>query len=344
VYATPPSRAMFLDTLMTRLASRPEVEAAGAIFGLPLTNFGYTITTSTLDGRRLNDEEQDQRSLQVRVITPDYFRTMGIPLVRGRSFNAADRFGVSPVAIVNQTAADLLWRHQEPLGHHFTLGTRLGQGGESAGGVVVGVARDVRDFGPTRPVRPTVYLAHAQFPMDFVTVTVKTRHEAATIVEPARALLAELDADLPMFRVRTMEQFAADAVAQPRLYVLLIGLFAAAAVLLAAIGIYGVLTHGVTQRTREIGIRLALGAKRGELIALVVRQAASLAFAGLALGLVLAFGARSLIRSLLFGIEPTDTATYVGVAALLFVIALIASYLPARRASRIDPLKALRYE
>ena len=303
-YPTPDARAAFMETLLTRLASRPDVESAAAIFGLPLTNFGYTITTSTVDGRRLTDEEQSQRSLQVRVVTPDYFRTMGIALVRGRTFAEADRLGRPPVAVVNEVAAQLLWPGEDALGRSLTIGTRLSQGSENAGGTVVAVARNVRDFGARGPLRPTIYLAHAQFPMDFFSVTLKARNNPAALVEPARAVLAELDADLPMFRVRTMEQLAANAVAQPRLYLTLIGIFAGAAMLLAAIGIYGVLAHGVAQRTREIGIRLALGANRREVVGLVVGQAAALASGGLIVGLILAFGASRLMEGLLFGVEP----------------------------------------
>ena len=341
-YPTPQARADFMETLLKRLSSRPDVEAAGAIFGLPLTNFGYTITMSTLDGRRLTDEEQDQRAVQVRVVTPDYFHAMRISVRRGRGFSDTDRLGRPPVTIVNEEAARLLWPRVDPLGHSFTLGTRLGQGGAPAGGEVIGVAADVHDFGPTRNVRPTIYLAHAQFPMDFVAVSVKARRDPSALVEPARALLAELDPNLPMFRVRTMDEFVANAVAQPRLYLVMIGVFASAAILLAAIGIYGVLAHSVAQRTREIGIRLALGATRREVVALVVGQAATLAAGGLAAGLVLALGASRLIQGLLFGVEPRDTVTYMSVVAVLMAIALLASYLPARRASRIDPIKALR--
>ena len=343
-YVTPASRAAFMDLLVTRLQQRPDVEAAGAIFGLPLSNVRHVISMSTLDGQQLADEEQDRRSLQIRVVTPAYFQSLGIPILRGRTFTPSDRLGAEPVVIINEAAARMLWPAGDALGHRFTLGTRLGQGGQPAGGTIVGVARDVRDYGPAVPVRPAVYLAHAQYPVEFVSIAIKTRQQPGAIVEPARALLAELDPDLPMFRVRSMDQFAANAVAQPRLYFTLLTLFASAAVLLAAIGIYGVLMHAVTQRTREIGVRLALGAPRSDVVHMVVRQAAGLALTGLLIGLGIAAAVSTLIGDLLFGITPGDLVTYGGVAGALFATALLASFLPARRASRIDPIRALRYE
>jgi predicted permease len=343
-YSTPQARALFIDTLLSRLSGRSDIEAAGAIFGLPLTRFSHGYTTSILDGRRLSDEEQDRRTVQMRVVTPDYFRVMGIPIVRGRAFGHTDRLGSALVAVVDQRAAQLLWPGTDPLGHQFALGTRLGQGGEPAGGEVVGVAHDVYDLGAAGRLRPTVYLAHAQFPMDFMTVTLKARGDAAALAEPSRALLAELDPDLPMFRVRTLDQLADSAIAQPRLYFTLLALFASAAILLAAIGIYGVLMHAVAQRTREIGIRLALGASRHEVVSSVVRHATLLALAGLGSGLLLAIGVTRYVRTLLFQVEPTDVMTYVVVAGSLLFVALVASYLPARRASRVDPITALRTE
>jgi putative ABC transport system permease protein len=176
-----------------------------------------------------------------------------------------------------------------------------------------------------------------------MTVAVRGR-TGPVAIEPLRALVAALDPNLPIYRVRTMEQLQSDAVAQPRVYLLLLGLFAITAVVLASIGIYGVLMHAVSQRTREIGIRLALGARRGEVVGMVVRQAALLALTGLAIGLVLAFAASGTLRTVLFGVQPTDVATYAAVGVGLFAVALVASYLPARRASRIDPVTALRYE
>jgi putative ABC transport system permease protein len=344
-YPTPASRAAFLQTLRERLAAHPGVEAAGAIFGMPLTGFNYVISMSTLDGRQITDnDEQMRRSLQIRIVTPEYFRAMGIPIRRGRAIEAGDHQSAPAVVVVNETAARLLWPDADPIGHDFTLGTRMGQGGINAGGVVVGLAGDVHDSGPAQPVRPAVYLSHAQFPVSFFTVVLKARGEPSALVAPSRQLLAQLDAELPMFQVRTADQLAVNVVAQPRLYLMLLGLFAAAAVLLSAIGIYGVLAHSVTARTREIGIRLALGAPRGQVIATVVAQAGGLAVAGLGIGLLGAAAAGRLIRGQLYGVSPIDALTYLSVAGALAVVALLASWLPARRAASVDPIAALRSE
>jgi putative ABC transport system permease protein len=314
------------------------------VFGLPLTNFRYGISVSTIDGRRLSDEEQDRLSLQVRVVTPDYFKTLRIGIVRGRGFTAGDRPGSEPVAVLNEAAAATLFRGGEPLSHHLTLGTRMGQAGAAAGGTIVGIARDVRDHGATVAARPAIYLAHAQFPVDFFSVVVRARGEPAGLVEPLRAIMSEIDQDLPMFRVRSMEQIAANAVAQPRLYTVLIGSFAVTAMLLSAIGLYGVLAFAVGQRTREIGIRLALGAPRRQVLRMVMGHAGRLAAAGVGAGLVVAASASRVLQSQLFEIAPTDGVTYLAVGATLLLVAFVASWIPARRASRIDPMTALRQD
>ena len=215
-----------------------------------------------------------------------------------------------------------------------------------AGGTVVGVAGNVRDYGPMSNVPPTVYLAHAQFPVGFMTLAIRTRGEPTAVTEPMRAVLAELDPDVP--DVLASAPWSREPRVQsrsPRVYLMLLSLFAGTAILLAALGIYGVLMHAVAQRTREIGIRLALGARRSEVVRMVVRQAALLAFAGLALGLSLAFGASRLIQepALWRRAERRGDLWRRRVGAARYV-ALLASYLPARRASRIDPVRALRYE
>jgi ABC-type antimicrobial peptide transport system permease subunit len=210
---------------------------------------------------------------------------------------------------------------------------------------VVGIAGEVRDFGATSRVAPTIYLPYYQWPDDSMRVVAKARNgDPASLIQPMRALLQELDRDVPMSSVRSMPQIAAIAVAQPRLYLALIASFAGTAVLLAAIGLYGVLAYAVGQRTREIGIRLALGARRGEVLRMVMAHAGRLSIAGIALGLVAAVLASRVLRSQLFEVAPTDVITYVAVAAALLIVSLVASFLPARRAARIDPLAALRHD
>ena len=335
----------FVETLLSRAATSPNLESAGAIFGRPLSNFRFGISTSNRDGVTLSDDEQDRLTLQVRIVTPDYFKTMSIPIVKGRGFIPSDRMGSQPVAMLNETAAARVWPDQDALGHHLQIGTRMNMGGDRAGGTVIGIAGDVHDYGPAARVAPTLYLAHAQWPVSSVSIVAKARNgEPSSLVQPMRALLQDLDPDVPMSSVRSMEQLSSAAVAQPRLYLVLIASFAATAMLLSAIGLYGVLAYAVGQRTREIGIRLALGAKRGEVLGLVMMQAGRLAVAGVVVGLGLALMASRALRSQLFQIAPTDVLTYAAVGIGLLIVALAASWIPAWRASRIDPLAALRHD
>jgi putative ABC transport system permease protein len=341
-YGQPQLRQEFIESALARLAARPEVEAVGAITGLPLTNTRFGISTSTLDGVTLSDDEQDRLTLQVRIVTPDYFRALTIPAKQGRVFTAADRMGAEPVAVLNESAARRIWPAESALGHQLEIGTRFGMGGARAGGTIVGVVGDVREFGPALAAPPTLFLAHGQWPVDSMTIAARTRGEPSALIEPARALLRQMDADVPMFAVRSMQQIRDIAVAQPRLYLTLIASFALTAMLLAALGLYGVLAYAVGQRTREIGIRLALGARRGEVLRMVMSQAGKLVVIGVVLGLISAVLASRLLRAQLFEVAPTDLATYVGVALGLMMVSVLASWIPARRASRIDPMRALR--
>jgi putative ABC transport system permease protein len=343
-YPQPLQTRDFIETLLSRITTRPDVESAAAVFGLPLTGFQYGMSTSTRDGITLSDDEQDRLTLQVRIVTPEYFRAMQIAVARGRGFTDADRIGSQPVAMVNETAERLLWPGTDALGHHLEIGTGFGMGRGRAGGAIVGVVDDVRDYGPSSPVRPTVYLAFGQWPVDSVSIVVKARGEPGTVIEPIRTMLRELDPDVPMFAVRSMPQIQDIAVAQPRLSMVLIVCFAATATLLAAIGLYGVLAYAVGMRTREIGIRLALGAPRADVLRMVIGEAGTLTIAGVGLGLASATLASRALRSQLFEIAPLDTATYTAVAVGLLIVALIASWIPARRAARIDPLNALRHD
>jgi putative ABC transport system permease protein len=343
-YPRPGQSALFYRQLAERLQGLPGVRSAGAVFGLPLTGFGYSISASAIDGRTLPDEEQEAKSVQIRVVTPGYFATLGVPVRRGRGIVPADRPGAPPVIVVNQAAARLLWPGQEPLGHHLTVGTRLGVSEDQAGGEVVGMIGDLKERGLGRAASPTIYLAHAQFPVGSMSVAVRTTEDPLALIPAARAALAATDPNVPWFRVRSMEQLVSASVAQPRLYALLLAVFALVAVALAGVGLYGVLAQTVVQRSRELGVRMALGATGGNVVGLVVGQAARLAAAGVVVGLLAGLAGARLLTSMLFGVQPRDPATFAAVGLGLFGVALVATFVPARRASRVDPMEALRTE
>jgi putative ABC transport system permease protein len=237
-----------------------------------------------------------------------------------------------------------MWPGDDPLGHSFELGTTFGLGGPRAGGTVVGVVSDIKHFGLAEESGPEVFVAHSQFPVDFMSVTVRTSVRPQALVGAIREQLREIDSELPLDQVRTMEEWVAASVAQPRLYMLMLGIFAVAALLLAAIGIYGVLAYAVRQRSNEIGIRRALGARSGDVMRMVVGRAMLLASGGLIAGLLASLALTRVLSGLLYGVSATDPWTFVGVAILLAVVALFASLVPARRAARVDPLVALREE
>jgi predicted permease len=248
------------------------------------------------------------------------------------------------VAVINESAARLAWPDGDPIGRSFHLGTSFGLGRGRAGGEVVGVVRDVKEYGLDASARPEVFLTNDQFPMDYFSIVVRSPNDPRALIEPIRSQLHALDPEVPMFAVQTMERLVRLSLAQPRFYMLLLAVFATTALALAALGIYGVIAYAVAGRTREIGIRLALGAQRRDVLGMVLRQGLALAGAGLLLGLLGSLGATRLLADLLFGVRPTDAPTFVGVAALLLVVALAATYVPARRAASTDPIDSLRQE
>ena len=336
--------AAFGEALTARLQAIPGAESAGAIFGLPLSGFGYGINGHALDGRDLTEAEAAKLSVQVRVVTPDFFRAMIIPIRRGRGIAATDRAGAPHVMVVNEAAARLLWPDQNPIGHSFVIGSTMGLGGERAGGEVVGVVGDVRDRSLAAPAKPTIYLSHAQFPMGYLSVAIRTVGDPLALSRQAQAALAAIDPDVAPFQVRSMDQLVASSVAQPKLYMLLLALFAVVAVLLVAVGLYGIVAQSVAQRRRELGIRLALGARGREVVALMVRQGIALVVVGLVVGLVAGLIATRVLRSLLFEVAPHDPLAFAGGALLLLATSAAACYLPARRATRVDPVEVLREE
>jgi predicted permease len=282
-----------------------------------------------------------------QVISPEYFETMRIPVLQGRGLDANDRLGAPGVVVINRTLAQQVWPEGNALGQRILMG---GGGADSLWRTVVGVVGDVRQQGLDAKPRPEIFLPHAQFPAGTGTplrsmlMALRTEGDPALLTGALRAAVAELDPDLPVVEVQTMEEALGAWAAERRLTMMLVAAFATLALALGAVGVYGVVAHLVVQRTREIGIRIALGAVPREILGLVLSQGAWLAALGIAAGLAGAFAATRLLASLLFGVGPTDPATFVATATALAVVAALASLLPALRAVRTDPVDALRAE
>ena len=336
----------FTQSALERLRALPGVRSAGATFGMPMTRFSYGISGLQRDGQELDEAEQTRTSVAVRAVTPGFFETMGMRLVSGRMLAETDGPGSPEVIVVNESAARLIWPGEpNVVGRSFVIGSRMiGGDGPRAGGEVIGVVADVHERGPAVPPLPTIYLSLAHRPLGYLAFALRTTGDPTALTEPMRRAIAEIDPSLPLFRVRSAEQLASDVVAQPRLYAGLLAIFAAVAVTLASIGVYGVIAYGVRSRTREIGVRVALGASRANMMRSIVGQGTLLATGGVAIGLVGAYAASRVISGLLFGVQPVDAPTYAFVALALLFVAVLASWIPARRAARVDPMVALRAE
>jgi predicted permease len=323
--------------LWERLERLPGASAAGGVTSLPLSQ-AFAWTPITVEGRTPLPGEKFLNADE-RLVGGHYFEAMGIPLRRGRFFNEQDD-ATKPIAvIVDEYMADQLWPGEDPVGKRIHIVELQSKDPwQTVVGVVGRVKQDSLDSDP----RIAFYLAQTQFPTRAMTVAFRSGMDPAATVSAVMSELRGLDPDLPMYYVRTMEQRVNESLARRRFSMLLVGVFAGVALALATIGIYGVMAYLVNQGTREIGIRMALGASRRSILTLVVRQGMGLALSGVTIGLGAAFLLTRLIRSLLFGVEATDPFTFVGISLLLVLIALLASYVPAQRAARIDPIVSLR--
>lgn len=330
----------FTRDVLERLRAMPGVEVAGASFGLPLTGTRFSLTF-TID-RKEAASAADEPTGQVRVASTDYFRTMGIPVLRGRAFTAEDRYEAPPRVVISEGLARRWFPDQDPIGRYIETG--WGREGRRLGGTIVGVVGDVKQFGLAADAPPAFYAAADQWPTDEVTFIVRASTPHARLVPLLRALVRELDADLPIFDARTGEQLVAGILAQPRFYLLLLAGFATVALVLGAVGIYGIVAYTVRQRTREIGVRMALGASRGRVMRMVVGEGLTMAAIGIGLGLVGAFALSGALHDLLFSVGTRDGVTFAAVALLLALVAILASAVPARMAARVSPQHALRGE
>jgi putative ABC transport system permease protein len=331
----------FYERLSDRIGSLPGVRTVGGVMGLPLSGLRFNISFKVV-GRPQAAPGQEP-SMEVRVATPDYFRTLGVPLKRGRVFTNADTAQTTPVVILSETAAARYFPNEDPIGKRIEMGWSR-RDKKRAGGEVIGVVGNVKELGLDEEFPAEIYLPMRQWPVGRMAMVARTAVPPMSLADEVKQAVQELDANLPVNQIRTVEAVVAESIAQPRFYMLLLGVFAAVALVLAAIGIFGVMSYMVSQRTREIGIRMALGAQGGSVVSMVVRQAMLLAGAGLFVGMIAALALSRTMTTLLFDLSPTDPVTFATVIAVLACVAFLASYLPARRAANVDPIEALRAE
>ena len=346
--AQPEKRLPFYQQVLQRVAALPGVESVSAINHVPLAGDTWSFPFS-IEGRPPSRPGESPNALY-RVIAPGYFRTMGISLLRGRDISEADNMNAPGVVIINERLAQTYWPGEDPIGKRITLDDSLKNANWLT---VIGIANNAKQDEWAAAPRPEMYLPLLQSReyqhdtsshFQYMTLVVRTTGEPGAIANDIRAVVPALDKNVPVSEVVTMDEAVADMNAQPRFELWLLGSFAGLAALLAALGIYGVMSYSVSRRTRELGVRMALGAAQGDVVHLVVRQAMTQALAGAACGLLAALVLTRMMSSFLYGVRPIDLPTYVAAALAISAVALLAGYIPARRATRIDPVTALRCE
>jgi putative ABC transport system permease protein len=329
----------FYSQAIQRVSAIPGVEAVGAINTLPLDK-GPT-AGFRIEGRPPLTPDKWPGG-NYRTVSTDYFHTMNIPLVQGRAFNDRDTETAPLVIIVNEALAKRDFPNENPVGKRINLGNE--SQGKPVWWEIVGVAANVRSLELREEATPEFYLSALQDSFANMFLVVRTSVEPTTLAASVRRAAAEVDKSAAVSDVKTMEHIVNDAVTQPRFNLFLLGLFSGIALLLSAAGIYGVTAYSVTQRTHEFGIRMALGAQVGDVLKMILRQGMLLICIGVAVGLLASFALTRLLRTLLFGVTVTDPLTFIVITLLLTGVALLACYIPARRATKVDPLIALRYE
>ena len=326
----------FSDSLLEKIQAMPQVTSVAMSAEFPLDKSPTYNNQYVIEGRQ-GDASDAKPTAEFNVVSPDYFRTLGVPILSGRTFDGRDRADKPRVAIVNQSLARHYFHDQDPVGSRISFD-------DGKWTQIVGVTGDVRERGLDQAPRDFIYLPYAQYPQMTPSLIARTQGDPMNIARAAVQHLYEVDPNQPAGHIQSLEQVRADSIAAPRLTANLLGLFALLALAIAAAGIGGVMALSVSQRIHEIGVRMAIGARPAEIVLMILRQGMMLALVGVALGVAGAFALTHALRSLLFGVTPTDPATFGAVAAVLAAAAFAACYIPARRAAQVDPLRALRAE
>jgi putative ABC transport system permease protein len=327
----------FHRQVVERIRDVPGVKSASLVRGLPFSGNGGD-TEIILPDREIPPKGKEPRAM-FNTAMPNYFETMGIPLIKGRLFNEQDQLNTPRVFLINQTMARRFWPDQDPIGKQIKT-----DAADGATGAVIGVVGDAKHFWLEEESQPQMYEAYSQAPGIFATVVVRTTVEPMSLAEPVRQVVWKVDGDQPMWKVRTLESLIDRSTANKRFLMVLMGVFAALALALTVIGLYGVMSYAVSQRTQEIGVRMALGAGARNIHRMVLRQGMTLVLIGVAFGLAASWLLTRLMANLLFGVSATDLLTFVSISSLLTIVALLACWIPARRAMKVDPIIALRYE
>ena len=338
-YRAPEKRIAFFGQLLERVRAIPGVQSAGTNTGLPLAgnNWGRSLTVEGFPVLPVGEAP----AINHCVISPNYFSAMGITILKGRDFDERDSRDAPKVTIIDERLAREYWPDQDPIGKRIRFGPPEDN---EPWHTIVGVVGEVKHQRLDASTRKSVYLPFAQIPIGGSSLAIRTSGRPQNLIAAVRAQVRELDPDIPLTRVMPMTDVVARSVWQPRLYTALFGVFAAVALILATVGIYGVMSYAVTQRTREIGLRMALGAQKQDVLKLVVGHGVVITAIGVGVGLVAAVALTRLMSSLLFAVSTTDPITFAAVSMLLAGVALAACFVPARRAAKVDPMVALRYE
>jgi putative ABC transport system permease protein len=336
-YTTNEKTLAFWDSLLQKVQSLPGVTAVAAAGDFPLDKSPAFSNQFLIEGRQ-NNSTDAKPTAELNVITPEYLSVLGIPLFSGRNFDHHDHPESQKVALINQSTAQRYWHNEDPVGRRisFDNGKTWTQ--------IIGVIGDVHEHGLDVPANDFIYLPFTQYPQNGPALMARTQGDPMAVARAVVQRLYEVDPNQPAGRIQSLEQYRADSIAAPRLTANLLGLFALLALAIAAAGIGGVMALAVSQRTHEIGVRMAIGARPAEIVRMILSQGMSLALVGVGLGVASAFALTRAVKSFLFGVTPNDPATFLAVAAVLAAAALAACYLPARRAARVDPLRALRTE